>query len=107
MQACNEDSANGPHLSEALQFFARHRHVEPGRIARLICKSESFREICADYAECCSKLLNLEQKAVTAGTLVRDYADMREQLERDLLRCLEEPAVRGTRGGGAGQPETN
>ena len=107
MQFSNENMEKDSSLSEPLQTFARHRHVEPGRIAWLMRESESFREICADYEECCSKLLHLGQKAATAGKLVRDYAEMREQLERDLLRCLEETAVRRTRGEGAGQHKTN
>lgn len=103
MPFSSENIEKNPSLSEALLSFAHHRHVEPGRIARLMRKSDSFREICADYEECCSKLLNLGQEAATAGKLVRDYAEMREQLERDLLRCLEEAA----QGGSSGRRKTN
>ena len=98
MESSNEGSERAGRLSEALLSFARHRHVEPGRIARLIRDSESFREICADYEECYSRLLNLEHKAVTAGSLVRDYEEMRGQLERDLLQHLEDSAAPRTNG---------
>lgn len=106
MPTSNENNGRGAHLSEALLSFARHRHIEPGHIARLIRDSELFREICADYEECYSRLLNLGQKAVTAGKLVRDYEEMREQLERDLLRCLKDLANRRTNGRQAGQVTT-
>jgi hypothetical protein len=89
MQTSGKDSEKGAHLSEMLLSFARHQHVEPGRIARLIRESESFREICGDYEECCARLLSLKQNAVSAGVRVRDYEEMRDHLERDLLRYLE------------------
>ena len=67
MQASSEYSEKSPSLDEALLSFARHQHVEPGRIARLVSESESFREICADYEECCGKLQSLVQMNTAAG----------------------------------------
>ena len=89
MQAANDDSENGLRLSEALLAFARQRHVETSRIARLLSECEPFREICADYEECCARLSSLQQKGGTDGRQIRDYAEMRQDLELDLLKHLE------------------
>ena len=67
----------------------RQRGIQPGVIAGLMRESEPFREICADYEECCGKLQSLDQKGAASAAQLRDYLEMRDQLERDLLRYLE------------------
>jgi hypothetical protein len=97
MQTSSSDARNGQDLSQALEAFARHQHVGSGLIVRLLRESESFREICADYEECCARLQSLEQKHQVAGAQMRDYIEMRQELERDLLQCLESAGPRPER----------
>jgi len=89
MQKAREDCEKTPGLGEALLAFARHRGIQPAVIARLTRECEPFREVCADYEECCATLLNLQRKGTAVNGRVRDYVEMRDHLERDLLRCLE------------------
>ena len=90
MQASTGDSEKSPRLSEALLSFARQWRIDLGLIARLMRECEPFREVCADYEECCAKLLSLETKGVAAAGQVRDHTEMREELGRELRRRLVE-----------------
>ena len=89
MQTSSENSEKDPHVGKALRSFVRRRAIEPGQTARLLRESELFCEICADYEECCAKLLSLERKGADADREIHDYLELRDQLEQDLLRCLE------------------
>jgi len=89
MQKASEDCEKSCGLGEALLAFGRLRGIQPALMARLIRECEPFREICADYEECCATLLDLEKKGAAVSGRVRDYVEMRDHLERDLLRCLE------------------
>ena len=95
MNASGEDAQRNRQLDEALLSFAGKREIDTGLIARLRGECELFREICADYEECCGKLLSLEQTGAAAGRQLHDYREMRDQLERDLRRCLEDPSACG------------
>jgi len=106
MQKSRTDSEKGPCLGEALLVFARHRGIEPDLLARLIRECEPFREIWADYEECCATLLHLERKGAAVSEQVRDYVEMRDHLERDLMRCLEDPLAHPTNGRGTEQRRT-
>lgn len=89
MQVSSDNSEKDSCVGEALLSLAQNRRIEPGLIARMIHASEPFREICADYEECCGKLQSLLQKNPAAGRQHRDYVEMRDELERELLRYLE------------------
>ena len=74
---------------DGLGLLEQRLGIEPGRIAKLRGESDGFAEICADYEECCSKLRSLKQNTVSAGMRVRDYEEMRDQLEWELERHLK------------------
>ena len=88
MDRFSDEAGQSQHLSEALLSFAQHRQLKPDRIAGLRQESEVFREICADYEECCAQLLKLEKNSMASGQF-RDYSEMRDQLERELQWHLE------------------
>ena len=89
MHNSGKEAEKGPGLGEALLVLARRWAIEPEVMTRLIGKSETFREICTDYQECCAKLVQLEKKGATVSEQVSEYVEMRNSLERDLLRCLD------------------
>ena len=88
MQSPSDNSETNPRMGEALQTFTRQRGIEPGSIAGLMRECEPFREICADYEECCGKLQSLELRGTAADRELHDYLELRDQLERELLRYL-------------------
>ena len=81
-------SAQRP-LHEPLRGLECRLGLSEGRIAELRQASEAAHEICADYEECCFKLLSLEQKGGADSRQAQDYREMRDQLERELKRHLE------------------
>ena len=75
---------------DSLRLLEQHLGVESDHLARLRAESGLFAEICADYEECCGKLQSLEQKGTAASRQIHDYQELRDELERELLRYLED-----------------
>ena len=93
MKASTKNHRGGCLPGDSLRLLEEHLGIESGRIAKLRVECESFAEICTDYEECCAKLQSLERKGAAAAGQFHDYLEMRDQLERDLRRCLEDPAA--------------
>ena len=89
MKTSSDHDELGPELPEALRSLANRWQIHPDRIVRARRESEAFQEICADYEECCAKLVSLEKDTDANDHRLRDYLEMRDHLERDLERCLK------------------
>ena len=89
MHVSSEGSGKDSCLTAAILSLAQERGIETVLVEQWMEKCEIFREICADYEECCAQLVRLERKSAAASRQVRDYVEMRDQLERELLRYLE------------------
>jgi len=87
MKASTKNRRGRSSARDCLRLLEQHLGLEPGRIARLRAESEVVSEICADYEECCGELRHLEQKDDARHHY--DYLEMRDQLERDLLRYVQ------------------
>jgi len=92
MKASTESSGGAPPPGDNLRLLEQRLGIKPSRAAGLKVECPIFFEICADYEDCCSKLLGLEQHGSAASRQAQDYREMRDELERELRRCLEDPA---------------
>jgi hypothetical protein len=78
-----------------LEALARRLDSDPTFITRLYELSEVFREITADYVMCNETLERFRHRGRVDDAKMRDYVEMRDQLERELRACLEGGTRRG------------
>lgn len=72
-----------------LEALARQLDCDPGSLTRLYEASDRFREICGDYAACRETLTRFRRLKQVDDARIQDYAEMRDQLERELRASLE------------------
>lgn len=75
---------------ERLAALARWLHQEPGHVAELYVSSERFREVYEDYTICQETLERFRTFVQIDEEQVRDYTEMRSQLELELRACVAE-----------------
>ena len=80
------DSAEPPR--EVLSRFPRSRAA----IQKLFAEDEEFRELCGDYADCLTILDQLRRQKEGAEERIKQYCELRVNLENELLSLISSPA---------------
>jgi hypothetical protein len=87
---------NGALEPGRLAAVASLLHLDPAHVRALFEASETFREIYADFAACQEQLARFRELGRVDDPQVRQYVEMRDQLEREIRAYLERTAGRKT-----------
>jgi hypothetical protein len=93
MTASTQSNSGAWSPGDNLRLLEQRLGIKPSQAARLKAECSIFSEICADYEECITKRLGFEQNGSAASQQARDYRELCDELERELRRCLEDPAA--------------
>lgn len=58
------------------------------RVEKVYVGDEFFRELCEDYILCSNKIQELKKESIINLVAINEYIDLKNQLEREILRKL-------------------